>query len=74
MNDLDYYTTPELIDYINNRNTFAGIIFYSEARNRNPNGKWDITYRNITEEQASELLQNAAEHFKQLAGNDMQEE
>lgn len=71
MNDLEYYSTKELIEEISKRHTFAGVILHSfkEARtNQNlVHEGWDITYSNLTEEQVSELLSDAVKHFKQLA-------
>lgn len=77
MNELDFYSTKELIDEIAKRHTFAGIIFHSmkEARtNQNlVHEGWDIRYGNLTELQVSEILQTAVEHFNQLAENEVQE-
>jgi len=74
MNELEYYTTKELIEEITQRNTFVGIILHSfkEAKNKqNPvHEGWDISYNNISEKQSAELLQKTVEHFNQLAENE----
>jgi hypothetical protein len=73
MNDLDYFSTKELIQELSKRHTFAGVVFHSnkEAKtNQNlVHEGWDIIYCNLTEIQVSELMEVAADHFKQLADN-----
>lgn len=73
MNDLDYFSTKELIQEITKRHTFAGVIFHSQKEAKIQQDLvhegWDIFYGNLTEIQVSELMEVAADHFKQLADN-----
>ncbi len=70
MSDLEYFTSVELIEELAKRNTFAGIIIRSIEEVKGPytiNKNWDITYVQLTTHQAHDVLQDATEHFKQLA-------
>jgi hypothetical protein len=70
--DIEFFTTPELIDELARRTTFAGIIIRSEKEAKNCDGvtihqNWDITYSKLTNEQVADLLEDAVAHFRQLA-------
>lgn len=70
--DVEFYTSSELIDELAKRSTFAGIVIRSEQEVKNNetptiHQNWDITYAKLTAQQVCELLQDAVEHFRQLA-------
>lgn len=70
--DLSFCTTQELLEEVSRRATFAGIIVQATVEAKNfPTefNNWEITYANLTETQAKELLEDAAEHFRELATN-----
>ena len=70
MSDLSFSTCEELINELRERVTFAGIIFASQQeikRNHTMHNGWDIFYPNLTEQQVCDILEEATEHFRNLA-------
>ncbi len=70
--DISYYTSPELIEELTKRTTFAGIVIRSENEVRNDDGvtihqNWDITYSKLSAKQVYDLLLDAVEHFRELS-------
>ena len=71
--DVELLTTPEVIDELSGRATFAGILIHSNKEAKNCpggatlHGNWDITYCKLTNEQVADLLEDAVAHFRQLA-------
>jgi hypothetical protein len=65
---MDFYTTKELIEEISKRSTFAGIIIQKEIKNNPPdvNQTWDITYCNLSPDDAHKLLERTTQHFSGL--------
>jgi hypothetical protein len=67
---MELYTTKEIIEELSKRTTFAGIIIQSrkELKNDNPeiHGTWDITYCNLTPDNALKLLERTTQHFSGL--------
>lgn len=59
MNELELFTSEELIEELLNRNTFAGIIIKSAKELKNPNNpilNWEIFVRNISTNDTKTIL------------------
>lgn len=68
--DISLCTSTELIEELAKRSTFAGIVIRSEKEVKGEftvHKNWDITYCQLTAKQVHEILQDAVEHFRQLA-------
>ena len=73
--DIEFCTTEELVDEFAKRITFAGIIIRSEKEAKNCEAvtihqNWDITYSKLSNQQVAELLEDAVEHFRELAATE----
>ena len=70
MYDISLYTSTELIEELAKRSTFAGVLIQSDKEIKGEvtiHQNWDITYCQLSAKQVYELLQDAVEHFRQLA-------
>jgi hypothetical protein len=75
MCDLAFYTSAQLVEELTDRSTFAGIVIRSDKEIKSETGgivdrNWDITYCKLSARQVCELLQDAVEHFKELAATE----
>jgi hypothetical protein len=76
MSDISFYTSSELVDELVKRVTFAGVIIRSETEVKSDetvHNNWDITYAKLSAQQVHDLLQDAVEHFRQLAEAELNE-